>query len=118
LKVQALLVPGAELEFCAVHKDEKWSMEKHQEEAPDPLAALPPVPAKTMFEAPEAQAYNAEARMPSVDSSKVSALSSACERDRLQTSLKAACAHQKLLRLLYTTLLACLGHCDGNNLLF
>jgi hypothetical protein len=74
----------------AEHKDAQWSMEGHQEVEQDPLAAMPPVPPKAMFEPPDAAPYNAEARLPAVDSGKVGALSSANERERLQGSLKAA----------------------------
>lgn len=74
----------------AVHKDEKWTMEKHQEEEHDPLAALPAVPAKTTFEQPGEQAYNAASRLPGVESNKVSAMSNASDRERLQTSMKSA----------------------------
>lgn len=74
----------------AVHKDEKWTMEKHQEEEHDPLAALPAVPAKTAYEPPGEQTYNADSRLPGVESAKVSAMTNASERERLQTSMKAA----------------------------
>lgn len=75
---------------AAVHKDQVWTMDKHQEEEHDPLAALPAVPAKTTFEAADEQPYNADSRLPSVESKKVSALSNASERERLQSSMKAA----------------------------
>ena len=75
---------------AAVHKDEKWSMAKHQEEEHDPLAALPAIPPKQTYEAPDEQPYNAESRLPAVDSKMTAALSNASERERLQSSVKAA----------------------------
>ena len=74
----------------AVHKDEKWTMEKHQEEEHDPLAALPAVPAKATFELPGEHAYNADSRLPGVESAKVSAMKNPSDRERLQASMKAA----------------------------
>lgn len=65
-------------------------MEAHKEEEPDPLAAMPPVPAKVTFEAKDPEPYDAAKRLPPVDEEKVEALGNAADKERLQSNLKAA----------------------------
>lgn len=65
-------------------------MAAHKEEEPDPLAAMPPVPAKTTFEAKDPEPYDAGKRLPPVDEDKVEAIGSAGDKERLQTNLRAA----------------------------
>lgn len=74
-------------------------MEAHTEQEPDPLAAMPPVPAKTTFSAKSPPAYDAATRLPAIDESKVEAMSNAADKERLQDNLKTAGAMPDLQRI-------------------
>lgn len=65
-------------------------MAAHKEEEPDPLAGMPPVPAKTTFEAKDPEPYDAAKRLPPVDEDKVEAIGNPGDKERLQSNLKAA----------------------------
>lgn len=65
-------------------------MAAHKEEEQDPLAAMPPVPAKVTFEGQDPEPYDAAKRLPPVDESKVEALGNQGDKERLQSNLKSA----------------------------
>eukprot|EP00892_Ulva_mutabilis_P003922 jgi/Ulvmu1/1901/UM012_0060.1 len=79
------------------YKDQQWSMDAHKEEEQDPLAAMPPVPAKSTFEAKDPEPYDAAKRLPPVDEEKVEAISNAADKERLQNNLKSAGARDREL---------------------
>lgn len=69
-------------------------MEAHKEEEQDPLAAMPPVPAQSTFEAKDPEPYDAAKRLPPVDEDKLEAMTNAADKERLQGNLKSAGAHR------------------------
>lgn len=72
-------------------RDQKWDMQQHEQKDVDPLAAMPPVPPKATYDAPDkAAAYDPASRMPAVDASKISALADKSQAQRLEGDLKTA----------------------------
>lgn len=64
-------------------------MQQHAQKEEDPLAAMPPVPQKAVYEAQGSpRQYDPASRMPKIDAKRLEALSDRSQAQRLEADLK------------------------------